>query len=104
MILCDSNIIIEVYRNNPGVISELKEIGQSQTAISVITAYEIVYGAFNKKELTQIKNDFQKLLVITLNENICNKALQLMFDFSLSHKLSLPDSLIAATSLYYRYE
>ncbi len=37
MILCDTNILIEFYKNNLKVVAELRQIGYSQLAISVIT-------------------------------------------------------------------
>ena len=38
MILCDSNILIEVYKNNKKIIAELEEIGQQNIAVSQVTA------------------------------------------------------------------
>lgn len=34
MILCDTNIIIEIYRNNASIIADLKAIGQKNIAFS----------------------------------------------------------------------
>lgn len=36
MILCDTNILIEFYKNNPKIIAELRNIGLKQLAISTI--------------------------------------------------------------------
>ena len=55
MILIDTNIIIEFYKNNALVIEELRTIGINNLAISVITQAELYYGAFNKSELLKIK-------------------------------------------------
>jgi predicted nucleic acid-binding protein len=41
MILCDTNILVELYKNNPTVINELQKIGMNQIAISIITQAEI---------------------------------------------------------------
>ncbi|WP_353932795.1 PIN domain-containing protein [Okeanomitos corallinicola] len=51
MILCDTNIIIEFYKNNSQVISELSFLGINQLAISSITQAELYYGAINNVEL-----------------------------------------------------
>ena len=53
----------------------------------------------NKKELNQIKTDLSALRLLHLTPEIGVKFIQLMGDYSLSHKLSLPDGLIAATSI-----
>jgi tRNA(fMet)-specific endonuclease VapC len=99
LVLCDTNIIIEFYKKNQEVITQLKNIGQENIAISIVTVGELLFGALNKKELEQIKSDISHLQVIQLNSEIGVCFSQLMADYSLSHKLSLPDGLIAATSL-----
>ena len=68
MILCDTNILIEFYKNNPSIIQELRKIGQNQIAA------------------------------------ISQKFLELMEAYTLSHKLSIPDALIAATALIHQLE
>lgn len=37
MILCDTNILIEFYKNNPQIAAELRQIGYTEIAISVVT-------------------------------------------------------------------
>ncbi len=99
LVLCDTNIVIEFYKQNPGVIKNLQDIGQQNIAVSIVTAGELLYGALNKKELSQIKKDLEHLQVIHLTRGIGECFTQLMLDYSLSHRLSLPDGLIAATAL-----
>ena len=99
LVLCDTNIIIEFYKENPGVIKNLQGIGQQNIAVSIVTAGELLYGALNKKEISQIKSDLEHLQIIHLTQEIGEHFTQLMLDYSLSHRLSLPDGLIAATAL-----
>ncbi len=49
IVLCDTDVMIEFYRGNPGIVTELKKIGQENIAISYITARELIFGAFNKE-------------------------------------------------------
>ncbi len=44
MILCDTNILVEFYKNNPLVVDELRAIGQRSIAVSVITQAELYFG------------------------------------------------------------
>ena len=99
IVLCDTDVIIEFYRNNPDIIAELKNIGQENIAVSTITAGELIYGAFNKKELNQIKKDLKKLTVIDIDKKTCDTFLDIMSKYVLSHKLALPDGFIAATAI-----
>ena len=91
--------MIEFYRNNSLIISELKKIGQQNIAISIITAGELIYGALNKKELKQINNDLTNLLMLDIDSNTSDIFLDIMAKYALSHKLALPDGFIAATAL-----
>lgn len=102
MILCDTNILIEFYKNNYQVISELRFLGINQLAISSITQAELYYGAINNVELRKIKNHLKLLHIIPIDVMISTQFITLMENYSLSHKLSIPDALIAATALVYQ--
>jgi len=99
MILCDTNIFIEIYRGNGSIIEICKNIGQQNIAISDVSCAELLYGARNKKELKAIRNDIDSLIVMPIEASISNLSVNLVEKYTLSHKLSLPDALIAATAL-----
>ena len=99
MILCDTNILIEVYKNNLKIIEIVKQIGQENIAISEVTCAELLFGARNKKELRTIRKDLNKLTVLSIQPAISSLAVQLVEKYSISHKLSLPDALIASTAI-----
>ncbi|MBX3056251.1 MAG: type II toxin-antitoxin system VapC family toxin [Anaerolineae bacterium] len=104
MILLDTNILIEFYKNNTRITKELRQIGQPQLAISVITQAELYYGAFNKAELNQIKKHLSLIHIFPLDPTISSQFVQFMELFSLSHKLAIPDALIAATAVVHGVE
>ncbi len=99
IVLCDTDVIIEFYRNNPDIISNLKEIGQQNIAVSTITAGELIFGVLNIKELNQIKKDLNSLTVLNINKKTCAVFLDIMGKYVLSHRLALPDGFIAASAL-----
>ena len=99
MILCDTNILIEFYKGNSDIVSELQEIGLPNLAVSVITSGELFYGAKDKNELSRLKKHLSHLNQIALDKEITSKFLELLERYALSHKLSVPDALIAATAL-----
>ncbi len=104
MILCDTNILIEFYKNNSKVIYELRRIGLDRLAVSAITQAELYYGAINKVELNKIKKHLGLLHFFSIDVMISAQFIELMETYSLSHKLSIPDALIASTALVYNLD
>lgn len=104
MILCDTNILIEIYRDNTQIIETIKQIGQEKIAVSDVTCAELLYGARNKKELQVIRKDLNKLTILPIQSGISALAVELVEEYTLSHKLSLPDALIAATAIFHNLE
>ncbi|MEZ4663535.1 MAG: type II toxin-antitoxin system VapC family toxin [Caldilineaceae bacterium] len=104
MILCDTNILIEFYKNNHSIIQHLREIGPENIVISAITQAELYYGALNKRELQRIKSHLLTIQILPIDNNITSTFIQLMETYALSHKLSLPDALIGATALVHNLE
>ncbi|MBU4269167.1 MAG: type II toxin-antitoxin system VapC family toxin [Acidobacteria bacterium] len=99
MILCDTNVIIEALKKNPIVIREIEEIGLERIAVSVVTVMELYYGALNKAELKKIKRHLSSILIFQIDERISVTATGLIERYAKSHRLQIPDALIAATSI-----
>ncbi|WP_414691909.1 PIN domain-containing protein [Pedobacter sp. UBA5917] len=72
--------------------------------MSDVNCAELLYGARNKKELSLIKKDIDKLLTLPISSPISRKAVKLVAQFSLSHNLSLPNALIASTAMFHELE
>ena len=58
----------------------------------------------NKQELFQIDGLVKSFSRIELDETISALAIDLLFDYSLSHNLKFPDALIAATAILTNFE
>ncbi len=99
MILCDTNILIEFYKGNSEIVQELQNVGLSNLSISTITAGELYFGSRDKRELEQIKKNLALLNQIPLDADISERFLTLLEEYALSHRLSVPDALIAATAI-----
>ena len=104
MLICDTNIFIEIYRCNVAVCAELEKIGHGNIAVSDITRGELFYGAINKVELKLIRNDLDNVTVLHINEKISEMAVNLVAKYCLSHTLDIEDALIAATAIYHDIE
>jgi len=104
MILCDTDIFIEAFKNNTSATGLLRRIGFQHVALSAITLMELYFGALNKRELAKIKNRLQRLEIVNLDNEITEKAINLIEKYAKSHGLHIPDALIAATAICQRME
>jgi len=99
MILCDTNILIEFYRGRADVKEIFSAVGVSNLAVSVVTVGELFFGARDKRELRSLREHISLLKQIPIDEDISALYLSLLEKYALSHRLSVPDALIAATAL-----
>ena len=103
MIVCDTNILIEFYKGNENITATLMAIGIPNLAVSVISTGELYYGARDKHELKKIQKHLALLKQLPLDNETSDLFLLLIEQFALSHKLSIPDALIAATTIKYSF-
>jgi tRNA(fMet)-specific endonuclease VapC len=101
MILCDTNILIEFYKGNPQIVQKLRQIGAGNIAVSVVTHAELFYGAKDKQEFASIERHLQSCAHFPINAEISKLFLDLMRRYSLSHRVTIADMLIAATALHH---
>ena len=104
MILVDTNIFIEYYKNNPAICNVLEQIDTQEIAVSDVVCAELYFGARNRQELTDIVSDMEKLTVLPVSQKIARLAVDLVKQYCLSHKLKLPDAQIAATAILHNAE
>ena len=104
MILIDTNIFIEFYRNNTAICEILERIDPQEIVVSDVVCAELYFGTRNKQELANTISDMEKLSILTVSSKISKLAVDLVKQYCLSHKLKLPDAQIAATALLYNAE
>lgn len=104
MILCDTNIFISAFNGRTDTIEQLNIIGLQYIVISSITVMELYQGMGNKIELSQMKKKLKFYDIIHIDNTISEKAIELIDKFRLSHGLTIPDALIAATAVTYQLE
>jgi len=101
VIILDSNILIDILKGRQETIDKVQDLS-SPLSISVITAMELVVGARNIREVTKLEQFIDVFEVIHLDQTISDLALKLITEYSKSHALDIPDSLIAATIMINR--
>jgi predicted nucleic acid-binding protein len=104
MILCDTNILIEIYRNNSVINAIIDTIGYENIAISDVTRAEILVGARNKREMNIIRKALNNLKIIPINTDISSLSIDFIENFYLSNGLDFHDALIAATAIICQIE
>lgn len=101
-IVIDTDIIIDALLGEPRSVETLAAIELRATlATSAITEMELIIGLRNKSEARALDTFLSRFHVISLNEQISNKAIELLRRYRLSHGLLIQDALIAATAITY---
>jgi len=78
MILCDTDIFIEAFKNNTLATGSLSRIGFQNIALSAITLM---------------------VEIINLDQEITETAINMIERYAKSHGLHIPDALLAATAI-----
>jgi len=104
MLLCDTNVFIEIFRQNVVIRNAIEKIGVDNISVSDITLGELFYETINKSELKMMHNDLDPIAALHINDEISQMAVNMVEQYCLSHKLDIDDALIAATALYHNIE
>ena len=104
MILFDTNILIDIYKQNSAVSGCVDRIGHTNIAISDVTCAELFMGARDKRELQRLRKNVSKLMFLPIQPWISAKSLSLLVDYRLSHGLDYHDALIAATAIHHNIQ
>jgi len=100
LIIIDTDILIDVGRKINEAVERLdKEEKESVLGTSIVTQMELIVGCRNKKELNALNRFLKRFKIISINEGIAYKSVELLGRYRLSHGLLIADSLIAATAL-----
>ena len=103
-IICDTDVVIDFWDEKQGRHSITRKIleqniGLNQVVISAITKMELISGASNKSDLEKMSTKLSRFNIALINNDITLKAFELQKKYFLSHGLSMPDCLIASTSI-----
>jgi len=97
-IVCDTNILIEILKGNAKTVRQLQDF-KGELYLSSISAMELFYGAKDKTEQKKLEKFVSLFTTIHVNESISRRAVELVRRYAKSHRLDIPDSLIAATAM-----
>lgn len=98
--IVDTDILIDVGRGDTTAIACVQRLEQqSSLAVSAVTQMELIVGCRNKTELQHLENFLRRFQVLSLSNQISDRAVELLQQYRLSHGLLIADALIAATAL-----
>lgn len=99
-ILLDSDLLIDALRGYQPSIEFLDSIGRSQEIlVSSISHMELMCGCRNQNDLKRTVNFLNRFYEVVPGKAALSLATQLIRDHRLQHGISIPDAVIAATSL-----
>jgi predicted nucleic acid-binding protein len=96
-IVCDTNVFINLLKNDEPTIIAIEKIGSQNIIIPMISAMELFKGAGNKDELKDIQEFINSYSSLNLNSKGVELALEYIKKYHLSYNLGLADALIAAS-------
>ena len=101
-ILIDSDILIDYSRYSTPVVDKFTELAaENKLCISVMSYMELLIGARDKRELTILVSFLESFEILSINQQISQKTVELIKEFNLSHGLQIQDAIIASTALTY---
>ncbi len=103
-IICDTDVMIDYWdktkpRHATTKSTLEKSIELDNVVLSAVTKMELMLGANSKTDMTRITTKLSRFNIALINNHITLQAFDLIENYRLSHGLSLPDSIIAATAL-----
>jgi predicted nucleic acid-binding protein len=100
MILIDSDILIDVLRNQQIAVARLLALSETESlAVSAVTQMELIVGCRNLQDLQRVDRLLRGFEVQDLTIDISRQSVNLLREYRLSHGLLMADALIAATAL-----
>lgn len=101
MVLVDTDVLVWYMRGNIKAKKVIDQLGAFY--ISSVNYMELLQGIRNREELRLLRYFLTRrgVEIIHISEEISQKALNCMEEYSLSHNLRMPDAMIAATAVIF---
>ncbi len=99
LVLCDTNVFINFFNGNEETVAIFKKLGAGRILIPSVTVMELYQGMGNKAELNNMKKKIKNYSILHFDMGVSGLAIEYINKFSLSHKLQIPDAIIAAMAV-----
>ncbi|MBI1317340.1 MAG: PIN domain-containing protein [Candidatus Hydrogenedens sp.] len=99
-LLVDTDILVDVYRNHGPTVALLSALETTHTIqFDLLSEMELIAGCRNKDELSRSRGFLERFHRIVPSEQSLLRASALLSQHYLSDGLSIPDAIIASTSI-----
>jgi len=102
-IFLDTDILIDLYRENAECIMFFDSISEEDTFFSIITKFELFAGCNNRKEQQETEEFVSDFILVPIKEEESILAFDIYNECHLSHNIGILDSLIAATAITHNF-
>ena len=99
MIICDTDVMVDVLRGHPAAISWLLSKHHESVTLPGLVMMELVQGCRNRSEQLKIKKTFKDYPLLWPSCEASSKALKHFSTHYLSHGIGIIDALIAETAV-----
>ena len=103
-VICDTNILISLFRNIQQTVDDLETIGSGNVLVPSVSVMELYRGMLNKKEMSEMQRKISRYNILHFNEEVSKRSIELVNKFKLSHNLQIPDAIIGSMSVVYNID
>jgi predicted nucleic acid-binding protein len=99
--ILDTDVFIDHFRGLAAATAYIQGLPVAQRATTDVTVMELYRGAANREQLATIARFLTRNQVtrVAVAAAASQRAVTLLYDYSLAHGLGIPDALIAAVAL-----
>jgi len=99
MILLDTDVVIDIFRQYPPAMDWLRSIIKEKVILPGFVVMEVIQGCKNKIEQEKMEKKLLNYDVVWPSVETCNAALAIFSQYHLRYKLGIFDALIAQTAV-----
>jgi predicted nucleic acid-binding protein len=95
MIICDSDVLVDILRGNPTALAWLASVSDETIALPGIVMMELIQGCRTKSEQQRVQKALKDYPLLWPSHEASNHALKHFSSHYLSHGIGILDALIA---------
>jgi predicted nucleic acid-binding protein len=99
MIILDSDVMIDLFRQYPPAVTWLDSLGEEEIILPGFVVMELLQGCNNKTEQVKMEQVLTGFEIVWPLPETCDEALKVFSRYHLSHRVGLLDALIGQTAV-----